>query len=235
MNFKWKSILAAATLLVSVSANATLIDFTDRAKWEADGTPSSVTYGDLTVTVIAYDQNGDPTNFNATQNFDGQPPCTLPGIGTLVCDSDGLGIGDDEITFGSGTMTDVERIRVKFSRPVDLSAVVFLDMFAQGSPSDNPTEIAQSVWTNGSNVWSATATDTTGFFVATASNGDLQGIRPFSNVNEISFFADDHKASSPSNTDFALAAIVIDVSAPSALLLMIAAIVGLQVRRKLKR
>jgi hypothetical protein len=234
MKFKWKGILAAATLIVSVSANATLIDFTDRAKWEADGTPSSVTYGDLKVTVIAYDQNGNPTNFNATQDFDGQPPCTLPGIGTLVCDSDGLGIGDDEITFGQGTMMQVERIRVKFSRPVDLSAVVFLDLFAQGSPTDNPTEIAQSVWTNGSNVWSATATDGTGFFVATANNGDL-GVRPFNNVNEISFFADTDRAASPANTDFALAAIVIDVPAPSALLLMIAAIAGLQVRRKLRK
>lgn len=235
MNIKWKSILTAATLLLSVSANATLIDFTDRAKWLADGSSASVTYGDLTVTVLAYDKNGQRTNFNAEQDFDGQSPCTLPGIGTLVCDSDGLGIGDDEITFGSGGMYEVERIRVKFSRPVDLSAVVFLDLFAKGSPSDNPTEIAQSVWTNGSNVWSGTATDTTGFFVATAMNGDLQGVRPFNDVNEISFFADTAGAASPANTDFALAAIVIDVPAPSALFLMIAAIAGLQVRRKLRK
>jgi hypothetical protein len=235
MNFKWKSILAAATLLVSVSANATLIDFTDRAKWEADGMPSSVMYGDLEVTVTAFDSNGDATNFNAFQNFDGQTSCNLPGVGMLACVSDGLGIGDDEITFGDNSMYLVERIRVTFSRAVNLSAVVFLDLFAQGSSSDNPTEVAQSVSNSGSNVWDGTAVDTAGFFIAEADNGRKAGQRLFTGVTKIDFFADTDGIDSPANTDFALAALVIDVPAPSALLLMIAAIAGLQIRRKLKK
>jgi len=210
---------AALTFGMAVPAQAALIDFTDGG-WSSTNPRN---FGSLTVTLTAFDDTNTAVNFTETV-FDGDPG----QCGPLACESDGIGIGDDEVTFGTGGKTDVERLLVEFSKSVNISSIILLDLFGADSSTDTPAEVVQMQF-NGSGAgggWSGTAPDTTGFFTATSGNADkLSDPNAFFGVSQIEFFADTAQLSSPDNTDFALAAI--NVPEPGILALFGLGLLGL--------
>lgn len=91
----------------ATTASAALVDFTNNST----GLTGSVVGADYTVT-------GSPTN--PFQAGDG------PGrVGVLAGQNDGLGIGDDEVTYSG------EWIVIKFSKPVTIIGAYYLDLFYQ--------------------------------------------------------------------------------------------------------
>ncbi len=115
MNFK--QLLAGLTLsAVSISANALLIDFTDK-DWATNNPAITVTASPTTLTFNAGDRGG-----------------CVNGQGThgLTCDGDGLGVSGvdrDEITqSGSGTF---QSITIEFDSVVNVNNVYLLDLFAK--------------------------------------------------------------------------------------------------------
>jgi len=209
--------LAAGALIVAASAaHATLIDFTDATQWSAAGTPHTVAYGDLDVTLIAYNRYGQQVPFTNTP-YDGQQPCFDVGGQGLQCETDGIGIGDDEVTYG------VELLQVMFSSAVDIKSVTLLDLFA-ASPTDRVAEhasIGSDVGYLNHGIWEGTAdNDHTGFLTATLDNAlDLTSAGLFSGVTNLYLGAHPYLGN-PYNSDFALAAIeLVDVPEPATLLL----------------
>lgn len=221
--------LGGAVLLLgaAVPAEAALIDFTDGG-WTLSN-PRDI--GGVTVTLEAYDTTNSLVGFTETP-FDGEAAQCGP-LG-LTCESDGIGIFDDEVSFGEGKKEDVERLLVRFSRPVDIVSVILLDLFAQGSPTDDPSELAQ-FQVNGDGGagggFTGTATDRTGFFVGTAANADpISDPNAFIGVQQIELFTDTFRLGDPenANSDFALAAInTTSVPEPGILGLIGAGLLGL--------
>lgn len=98
---------------------ANLIDFTDRSQFSGEsGSPLKGTLNGVGWTLVS--KNG--LDFNFTQNFDGG---TCP-VTELACESDGLGIVDDEITAGTDP---VEKAVLTFDEAVGLVGIHFFDLF----------------------------------------------------------------------------------------------------------
>lgn len=112
MKTSLKAFAAAAFVCAgwASSANAALIDFTDK----------SVVAGisGNTLTGNGWTLTASPSNLNLVNG--GQAPGS---IGPLAGQTDGLGIKDDEISFPS------ESITISFKATVRMSAVYFLDLF----------------------------------------------------------------------------------------------------------
>ncbi|WP_320822057.1 PEP-CTERM sorting domain-containing protein [Reinekea sp.] len=207
---------ASALIVVASAAQATLIDFTDADQWSASGTPRTVSYGDLDVTLTAYNLFSQQVPFTNTP-YDGQAPCADYGGQGLQCETDGIGIGDDEVT------SSVELLKVVFSSAVDIKSITLLDLF--GSSPDDP--IAEQA-TIGSDlnylnygIWEGIAdNDHTGFLTATLDNAlDSASAGLFTGVTSL-FLGAHPFLGNPHNSDFALAAIeLVDVPEPGTLLL----------------
>jgi hypothetical protein len=219
----WKG-SAGMTLLLALAvspAQAALIDFTDGG-WTSGTSRSIPGFGD--VTVEAFDSMGDPTSLDDSEAGPGStPPCDF-----LACDTDGLGVDGDEVTYGEGGALDVERIKVTTSEPFRLGRLHFLDLFADPDPGGGGTEVAE-YRINGVNMspelgsFAGYATDNVGYGVT-----DDLGIP---NVTMIEFGASSSEfgfeATNPeSNTDFAVAGIT-SVPTPATLLLLGGGLLGL--------
>jgi hypothetical protein len=222
--------LIAASLAFG-TAQATVIDFTDADKWGASGTPRTESYGDLDVTLIAYDKFGSMVPFTNT-SYDGKKPCESYGGLGLDCELDGIGIRDDEVSFG------VEMLQVSFSSAVDIKAITLLDLFAY-SGSDPFAEqavigLGPLTASPSYGVWEGTANnDRTGFFTADLGNAtDLTDINLFNDVTTL-YFGSHGYFGSPSFSDFALAAIeIVDVPEPGSFALFGIGIISLYGARR---
>jgi hypothetical protein len=213
------SLLSAVFVLAGAApSDAALIDFTDRAAWSlaegADDDPgftSGTTYDGVSVRVTS---NGPATllTFNAG---DVNPTCAA--VTGLACDGDGLGINDDEITYGDIFQGTADSIFVYFSAPVNVASVGFLDLFGV-TGGDTQAETAK---------WLALLTDFSiveGFVVGTDTGnlGYKTAAPNLSNVLAMRFFtANSITTPDPAaNSDFALAAIEITpIPEPATLIL----------------
>jgi len=228
-----KAILVTGALTLAATAQATLIDFTDADQWSKGGTPRTESYGDLDVTLIAWDKYGNQVPFTNTR-YDGNKPCADFGGQGLQCETDGVGIGDDEVTF------EIEMLQVVFSEAVDIKAITLLDLFYR--TGSDPIAEQATIGTDpiGLNygIWEGTANnDRTGFFKATVDNAiTTQGSALFNDVTSLYFGAHSHLGN-PRYSDFALAAIeLVDVPEPSTIALFGLGLVSLfGARRQQKR
>lgn len=116
--FKLISILFT-TLAFSISAQATLIDFTD-SSWATainSGSNATATIGNVTLSA-----NTGYLTFNAGDNagcIAGKP------TNGLACDGDGIGIYNDEISQGGS-----QQVSLNFSEVVNISNIFLLDLFS---------------------------------------------------------------------------------------------------------
>ncbi len=126
MAVRLKSIALAvcACICGTVAANAALLDFTDNATPFATGPFASTQY-----TV-----SGLPKSPNRNQSFDGDASLVSA---PLALDNDGIGIGDDEITYRTPS---TELLTVRFDDTVRLTGVHFLDLFE--APDSATEEVA---------------------------------------------------------------------------------------------
>lgn len=213
-----RSWIAAAALLASgavvapsASALPVLIDFTDKAWAGVQGQSTySRTYGSVEVTLS--------TSGRMTFN-DHEAPASGP---SLALDGDGIGIGDDEISWG-------EQLDVRFSSAVTVLGYYFLDMFAGEGPG-GMGELATVIFDTASFLDQGVATDSVGYY----------GREVSLETTSISFLAGDALTGGDANfafSDYALAGILIDagpvaVPEPGTLALFGFGIAGLMVARK---
>ena len=195
-----KTLLCAAVIGVSGSANALVIDFTDEA-WGSGlvQSPTTVTYGDLDVTLTS-----NPSQYTAKETCE-----DTFNLG-LACDHDGIGIKDDEITWTEGNYTNGEYLTVDFNEGVDIDEVYLLDLFPD-EPSGSEVAQMRSENSQGDVTWAVWQADTHnqwGWYIGTEDN-DLKGTGGFfDDVTSLVFFSDEGGTwTDIHDSDFALAGI----------------------------
>lgn len=205
---------------MSAQAAPQLIDFTDGSKWSAANGLSSFTasYGDLDVTASSV---GGNLSFNGGGDKNGCISGLNQSVHNLVCDGDGLGIGNDEITEGG-----FQRITITFSKTVTLNDIELLDLFN----NQNESEVALIRLNDG-------------IFETHASNNLTGGYhRTLETGPDITMVV--LKSANDNHSDYALARISLTLSniqgftssvpAPSALLLMMPGLALIARRRRHK-
>lgn len=199
-----------------------LVDFTDGSKWSAANGQSSFTasYGDVDVTATA--TNGS-FRFNGGSDKNGCRSGLNQSVHNLVCDGDGLGINNDEITGNKH-----QAIAIMFSTAVDINDIELLDLF------NNSNEVeSASIRLNSGIFGSHVSNNLTGGYHRTLVTGP--------NITMVVL-----KAADDSHSDYALARISFTLSqistfsttgvpAPPAILLMIPGVAWLIRRRRAKQ
>jgi hypothetical protein len=163
---------SAITLFAAVgSANAVVIDFTD-ASLVPSGTTLNGSAGGISWTLTAVSGG----NLNNTENQNGS---TCGSLG-LLCQRDGIGIGDDEITSISTSSGQVLQLTFT-SGPVNVSQLMFLDLF---SPEE------AFVGTDGTNYpFQFLGLEASGVGLSGQLSADTTGIAQLQNITTIYFTA----------------------------------------------
>jgi hypothetical protein len=179
--FRVLPILALLALTSNAGAMPLLVDFTDASWSGAHGQTSySQDYGSVQVSLSS--SGGSLTSFAA------DAPASGAAYDFLALASDGIGIGDDEVSPG-------QALSVSFSSGVKVLGYYFLDLFGNEGPS------GESAMANfgaaGTFTDFGTATDGVGFYARNGLN--------LSDVLDVTFTAYQGLFS-----DFALAGILID-------------------------
>lgn len=201
-----RALLASAMVigLGATVAQAATVDFTDDSVW-ASGSSTFVVDG-VTVSLSSTGGAIQQTAFDA--------PADTGGL--FNGSTDGLGIGDDEISFGDQSIT------VSFSAPVKITGLRFLDLFL--GPLGQDFEVAIATFSGGDVV-------NTSAFAAGPGNGFVSN-ESFSPIvaSSVTFTAGigNDGAGSP---DFALAGLSFEnvsiVPLPATVLLMGAGLISL--------
>lgn len=172
-------------MLLAGAAQAVMVDLTT-GSWSQFNNQSSATgtFGSNHVTLS--------TNGTGTLNFTSYDGGTRTACGKLACVGDGVGINDDEMSYGK------ERLTARFSSAVTLNSVQFLDLFGAGHPGDPQAEGAAMLF--------ELADGSTGLQIASGAElsgaGYLDFVLGLTDVISISFFTDPKVSA---NSDFALA------------------------------
>jgi hypothetical protein len=195
--------LFAGFVAASSASSATLIDFTD----------STVGVGPGPNWVLT----GDPVAPNTNEAGPGP-------VGVLVGDNDGVGVIDDEITFGK------ESVTLTFDREVRLTAAYFLDLFIAADKSTK--EIANITVGDivGLSDASLVATAELGVPGKKIGYGELLGVNL--RGSQFTFWASETN-DMEGRPDFALAAVEISpVPLPAGALLLLTGLAGLGIARR---
>jgi len=226
--------ISAASVFSGGAQAATLIDFTDQSVWSGSGggATASAPYGSLTVDL----SSNPPDSLNFTQGFDGTGAATYceSGGGPLACDSDGVGVIDDEITNVDNTPTPpLQSITVNFSKQVKALSFHFLDLFFDDELDPEEQEAAL-VYANGNSA------DTRSFFAIDQfplNGGYREVLNPFGglNISSLTFFANNTN-DNVADPDYALAGIEVQaVPLPAAGWLLLAGLGGLGALRRFRK
>ncbi|HET8702134.1 MAG TPA: hypothetical protein VFL97_10775 [Nitrococcus sp.] len=177
--------------LLSGAAQAVMVDLTD-SSW------SQPQYNHQTSVTRTYGTNQVTLSSDGTGklNFTPYDGGKSTACGKLHCALDGVGINDDEISYGK------ERLTASFSSAVTLNSVQFLDLFGKGHPGDPLAEGAAMLIDfagGGQKILTAFGTDL-------SEAGYLDSAVGLSDILSITFFTDATQGLDlPANSDFALA------------------------------
>lgn len=122
--------LVASLLVLTPAANAAMqsIDFTSATPWS--GVQGQTSFSSGGVTVSSTGTNGGILTFNAI-GASGDPARGLEPCGVYACDGDGIGIGDDEVSWKTAGFDEL--LEVRFDTAVTVTEISFLDLFNEST------------------------------------------------------------------------------------------------------